>query len=515
MNEVGKLKNKQKLKKILRIPWLIIKILLVIILILSIICAGAIIFTKYYKPVDIKDQYLYSTVLHEDVSKRVLTTGNISPSDTAYVYTDASQKVSGVYVKAGEPVNTGDILISYDIEKDLSDLRRRLDSARLNLESAQLTLESIGLPAEGNELMQYTADVTSAQHNVDQAQSDLLNIDNKIRQQQNKVDQAQRDVNRNELLLESGDMPQVEYDASVTALEYAQLVMDDLEQSRYAGEDTIQTRQIQLDEAKQRLVNAQDRMGNEATVLKYRQQEIAINLINQQIDQIQSDMAMLTVESQSPVDGYVTAVNVREGEMATKGVILIEIAVTSDICAKADVTEYDAPLLALGQDAEITTSGLPDMVYTAKISKIAAGAVEKQKPSADEVVVPVEFTLNNADKNLKSGYSVDITVYIEKIDDVLAVPIQSILLENDDKYLYVLSGDVLVKTRVVTGFFGDSSVEIVSGVSLGTRYVVTPSEVKEQPDNWYTRSLSWMYEKLSWVMDLASEKVPVIKSLEI
>ena len=491
----------------------IVKILLIIILIAAVIAGGAVAFIKYYKPPDIKTMYQYASVDYEDVSKRVLTTGNMSPSDYAYVYINASETVSKVNVKVGDPVKTGDILITYDIDKDTSDLQRQLDSARLNRQNAQLTQDGIGLPAEGNELMQYTSDVTTAQHNLDQAQSDLNDLDNKIAQQQQKLDQAQRDVDRNKILLDSGDLSQADYDTYENTLTNAQLAMDGLTLSRQAGEDTLTTRQNQLDQANQRLVNAQDRMSDETNVIKYRQQDIAIQLIDQQIAQIQADMSVMTKQSHSPADGYVTAVNVREGEMANKGLVLIEIALTSQLIAKADVTEYDAPLLALGQKADITTTGLPDMVYNGVITKIASGAVEKQNSSNNEMVVPVEFTLNNEDSRLKDGYSVDIAVYIDRRNHVPAVPIQSVLLDGDEKYLYVLEGDELIKTSVTTGFYGDSSVEIVSGVSLGAKYAATPSEVKPLPDNWFTRSVNWLYTNLSRVIGYVTDQTPVLQDI--
>jgi len=486
---------------------LILKTLIIFVLVLVIICGGAAAFMRFYKPVIITELYQFNTVLFDNIYRRVLTTGNIYPSDYAYIYTDASQKISDVYVKEGDPVNVGDMLISYDIEKEISDLQRRLDSVRLNEESARLNLQSIGLPAEGNELLQYSSDITSARHNVDQAVNYLANLDKKIEQQQKKIEQAQRDAERNEILIQAGNLPQAEFEASITALENEVLAMEELVQTRQAGEDTLKTREIQLDEAQQRLVNAQDRMGDEATIYKYRQQEVAIQLVSRQIDQIQADMSVLSEHSLSSVDGYVTAVNVRKGEIAVKGVILIEIAVTSDILAKADVTEFDAPLLSLGQEAEITTSGLPDSVYNAKITKIAANAVKKEKSSADEVVVPVELTLENADERLKPGYTVDINIYMDKRERVLAVPIQSVLLEESEKFLYVLNGDKLIKTPVTTGFYGDRSVEITSGAPLGTKYVIIPSEVKPLPDNWFTRSQSWLYEKLSWLMEYAEERL--------
>ena len=510
---MDKLKNRQVFKKMLHMAGAIAKTLLIIILIAAIIIGSAAAFIKYYKPADITELYQYDTILYENVSKRVLTTGNIIPSDYAYVYINTSQKVSEVHVKAGDSVSIGDLLISYDIEKELSDLSRRLESARLNEDSARLNLQSIGLPAEGNELMQYSSDVTSARHNVDQAQNEIKNIDKKIEQQQNKIDQAQRDADRNDILLQSGNLPQAEYDISVTTLDNAILAMDELMQSRQASEDTLETRQVQLQEAEQRLVNAQDRMSDEANVLKYRQQEIAIQLITRQIEQIQSDTALLIHESKSPVNGYVTSVNVREGEIAVKGVTLIEIAIISEILVRADVTEFDVPLLSIGMEAEITTGGLPDKVYGAHISKIAKAAIQKEKSSADEVIVPVEFDLADADEQLKIGYSVDIAIYTDKRNKILAVPIQSVLLEDDEKYLYILTDDELIKTPIETGFYGDRSVEILSGAKLGNKYVVTPSEVKDLPNNWFTRTLGGLYNWLAPIVNFSAKAVPVFRDM--
>ena len=495
------LKDKQSVNNAFYVMSIIGKSLVILILIIAIFFGGTIIFINFYDPVDINDIYQTETIGLQDISRRIMTTGSIEAMSYEYVSINTSQRVSEIHVKVGDHVEIGDLLISYDIEREMADLQRRLDSTRLNEQSATLTLQSIELPAEGNVLLQYNADVTSAQHNVDQAQNEMRNVDRRIEQQQNRINQAQRTVDRNLILFNSGGISRIEYDLSVTALSNARLTLDELIQSRQAAVSTQETRQIQLEEAQQRLFNAQDRLRDEATVLQFRQQELAIQQISRQIEQIQSDLEAMSEESVSSESGYVTAIHVREGEMAIRGVVLVEIAVTSEIIAVADISEFDAPRLQIGQDATVTARGLPDTVYTAKIYRISRGAVRRDMAAAEEVIVPVEFLLYDEDDYLKVGYSVDIAIYTDIRERVMAVPIHSVVVDGDQKFLYIVRDDDLVRTPIITGFQGDRSYEIASGVGLGTRYVVAPLTVTGRPFNWYQRALRWLYSNLSWVMD--------------
>ena len=497
------LKDKQSVNNAFYVMSIIGKSLVILILIIAIFFGGTIIFINFYDPVDINDIYQTDTIGLQDISRRVLATGSIEAMSYEYVSINTSQRVSEIHVKVGDHVEIGDLLISYDIEREMADLQRRLDSTRLNEQSATLTLQSIELPAEGNVLLQYNADVTSAQHNVDQAQNEMRNVDRRIEQQQNRINQAQRTVDRNLILFNSGGISRIEYDLSVTALDNARLTLDELIQSRQAAVSTQETRQVQLEEAQQRLFNAQDRLRDEATVLQFRQQELAIQQISRQIEQIQSDLEAMSEESISSESGYITAIHVREGEMAIRGVILVEIAVTSEIIAVAEISEFDSPRLEVGQDATITARGLPDTVYTAKISRISRGAVRRDMAVAEEVIVPVEFLLYDEDESLRVGYSVDIAVYTDIRERVMAVPITSVDVDVDtgEKFLFIVRDDDLVRTPIITGFQGDRSYEIASGVGLGARYVVDPTTVTGRPFNWYQRALRWLYSNLSWVMD--------------
>ncbi|MDR1001377.1 MAG: biotin/lipoyl-binding protein [Clostridiales bacterium] len=512
-----------------------IRILIILLITASALAIAGYTFLSRYKPFDPETAFTFHTVSYDDVTKSVLTTGHIKPSETIYVSVETAQKVSQVLVKEGDPVKQGDVLITYDVAKDRQDIERKIATARLNIENGRLNLNALTLPAEGNELLQYSGEITAAEYNVSQADNTINSLDNKASQAQKQVDQAQRQIEQQQNIIDQQQqavdrasdeaerakalydveaLPWVTYDETLkaleaaqlqlnaaqlqksgaeTALESAMLTLDELAISRESALKTLETGQKQLGDAQEALNNALNRASTDAVSIKYKQQEIGIQLIEQQITQYEVDLALYTDQSVASADGIISKVNIKDGATASKGASLIELDVVNETLAEAEVTEFDAPLLSLGMDADIVTSGLPDSVFKGTITKIAAGAITKEKASGDEVVVPVRFTLVDTQHKLKVGYSVDIEIYTERRDNVLCVPAQTLFAEGDTQSVFVYDGETLAKAPVTVGFYGDANVEIINGVAPSDRIVTNPSGAASRTGNWFTDGLDTVY----------------------
>jgi HlyD family secretion protein len=148
--------------------------------------------------------------------------------------------------------------------------------------------------------------------------------------------------------------------------------------------------------------------------------------------------------------------------------------------------------------AEITTSGLPGEVFKGEVSLIPFGAVKKEKSSGDEVIVPVEFNVDNLSDKLKIGYSVDIAITTEMVQDVLAVSIQSVLVEGDEHYVYLLKNGELEKKKVTPGFYGDRMVEVKSGLAVGDPIIMSPADVVP-PGNGFLK-VEMIVDASEWVL---------------
>ena len=413
----------------------------------------------------LSETYRLHTVTRGDISETITAEGTAEPENTVTLYLDAAQTVSVVRVKPGDAVKTGDVLVEYDTADTKRELNRLREEAEINLANAKLVLESIITPAEGNELLQYKSEVTTAEKNVFDAENDLQSVESKLTQQKLRADDALRVRDENAKLLANGLLTQSAYDTSETAYRTAAEAYNDLLLQKTARANTLAARQTQLTDAKTRLSNAQNKLSETGTALRYAQQENAVRLAELALEEIEDELAKLTDTTKSTVTGGVLSVSAAAGATLPKGGTVVKLADLTSIVVRADVTEYDAPMLAVGQQVVIRSGTLPGAAYAGVISKIAVSAVEKEKSSGSEVVVPVEITVLNADEQLKTGYSVDAEVFLSRKEDVLSVPTQALRYDNDSAFVYLLQNETAVKTPVTLGLRGDRAAEVLSGLT--------------------------------------------------
>lgn len=441
---------------------------------LILVAAGGYVVYEYRK----EEVKVYDTVIAQkgDVYVKVSGSGKIEVKDKIPVYAQADQTVKLVIAKEGNKVKKGDVLIEYDLEKDKGDLEREIKEAELKLQNARLNLKSIVQPAEGNELIQYESEVLTAGKNIEDIKTEIESIGIKISQQEIKVSDLKEILDKNEKLLSGGAISKREYDDSLNNYNLAAESLRDLENQKALKEKTLTVREDQLAFSKKKLDNSKDRLLDEANVIKYEMQQNNIALSEIAIEKLKNDRDKLKDKEIAPADGIISSVEVKEGAAVHNNTLIASISDTSGVLGKLDVSEYDAPLIELSQRAELSTSGIADKIYEGKVSFIWEAAIEKESAD-DEVIVPVEMTIENIDDKLKVGYSVDIDIFVKEAVNVLMVPVQAVMQEEAGYFVYALENGVPVKKEVQPGLYGDKYVEIISGISEGAEIIARPSEV--------------------------------------
>lgn len=94
-------------------------------------------------------------------------TGTVEPSDVVHIYAKAAGDVTAVYVKAGDMVTQGQILLEIDTEQ-VETAKNSMDSASVSLSEAQSNLRRMQILYSGGDLSeqeyeQYVNAVKSAQ----------------------------------------------------------------------------------------------------------------------------------------------------------------------------------------------------------------------------------------------------------------------------------------------------------------------------------------------------------------
>jgi macrolide-specific efflux system membrane fusion protein len=138
----------------------------------------------------------------------------------------------------------------------------------------------------------------------------------------------------------------------------------------------------------------------------------------------------------------------------------------------ASFSESDAAKIKLGQAGTITVSALPNKQLAAHVVAIDTSGTS----SSGVVTYTVTMALDRTVAGLKPGMSANATVTTGERDNVLNVPNAAVTGTGSTATVKVLKSGVQSTVNVVTGLKGDSTTEIVSGLTAGQQ-VVTSSGV--------------------------------------
>jgi RND family efflux transporter MFP subunit len=124
-----------------------------------------------------------------------------------------------------------------------------------------------------------------------------------------------------------------------------------------------------------------------------------------------------------------------------------------------DIFEKDLPHTKLGQSVTVRVSAYPDRTFSGKIFYIG------DTVSDDTKTLCVRARINNPDLKLKPGMFAETNIVIGKKQDALVVPREAILVEENQKIVFVVEDADFHRRFVTTGIETDKYVEITSGLS--------------------------------------------------
>lgn len=168
----------------------------------------------------------------------------------------------------------------------------------------------------------------------------------------------------------------------------------------------------------------------------------------------------------SPVDGIVTAVDIKEGEVATVGVAVISVASEGDLEIESNIPESDIAEVKLGQKAKVIFDALSNEdIFEAEVVEIDPASTV----ISGVVYYKTKMKLLGGDERIKIGMSLDADISTAKKENVLMIPERTIKTENGVKTVEILLAENKTeKVEVEVGLSGDGGmIEIVSGLKEG------------------------------------------------
>jgi HlyD family secretion protein len=387
-------------------------------------------------------------VEHKTIYETVSASGKVYPEKEIKISSDVSGEIVELYVKEGDSVKAGQLLLKINPDSYVSAVER--GKAAVNSSKSQLSMAK--------------SQVESNKAQAEQIRAQLEN--------------AKSVHKRNEQLKKEGVISEVEYDQSLSNLRA-------LEANLRASESSI----------KSALQNA------DGAAFSIKSSEASLKELNTSLNRT-------TIKA--PASGIVSSLSVEKGErvlgtIQMAGTEIMRISNLNAMEVQVDVTENDIPKVKLGDQVDIEVDAYSGKTFKGTVSELAnsaknltsSGGVVANSDQVTNFTVKIRIDpssykdlLKNGNKYpFRPGMSASVDIFTQKEENILAVPIQAVTVREkdgikkedtkltDDDYeeiVFVVNADTLQKQMVVTGIQDDEFIHIKAGLKKDVLIVTGP-----------------------------------------
>jgi len=177
----------------------------------------------------------------------------------------------------------------------------------------------------------------------------------------------------------------------------------------------------------------------------------------------------------APFDGIIAEIEGELGEYVTPSPVgvatkpTVDLIDSSCIYISAPIDEIDAPEVVSGMTARITMDAFGNQEFPATVRRVAPYVLDLEKQAR---TVEIEAVFDNPDQTLLPGYSADIEVIIERVENTLSIPTQMIMRDN---FVYVIDPETmtLTKKQIEVGIGNWQYTEVTNGLSEDDQVVLS------------------------------------------
>lgn len=186
--------------------------------------------------------------------------------------------------------------------------------------------------------------------------------------------------------------------------------------------------------------------------------------------EVARDLARLEVERttiRAPFSGVVSDRMVKTGNMISANSPAFQVTDFDPLWAVMHVPERAVQDLRVGQSATLRLDAVPGRTFEGRVDLISP--VVDPESGTFRVVVEIR----DPSRTAKPGMFGRVRIRYDTRENARLVPKAALVEEDDETSLFLVHDTIAVRRPVVTGYSAGDSVEVVDGVSLGDRVVVS------------------------------------------
>ncbi|MFO7631997.1 MAG: efflux RND transporter periplasmic adaptor subunit [Caldilinea sp.] len=473
-----------------------------ILLTIVIIAAGGwFAYDRYLAPIQAQSNtpaYETITVQRGAIASTVNATGSIEPQDQASLIFRGVGMVNDLLVDVGQSVKSGQLLA----QLDTTELTLALANAKVAQEIAAAQLSRLEAPPDLMDVAAAQAAVEVAQAGVASAEAAMTSAqagyrnlfagptdaqqvinEAQLRQAEINLKQAQQAYNKIKDQPDAGMFPQAQQLEQATvnyevAKAQAEKTIEPVNQAQQSqGLNQIAQAQSAIRQAQAQVVNARNNLDKLLEGPKAEDLTIARAQVKQaQLNVLQAENALANARLIAPIDGVVSQVNIKVGEIANNARPAVVLTDLSQFKMKVLVDEIDVRQIAIGQLVRLSVDALPGAEIIGKVTEIAPIASIVNNVVAYEVTIVPEAS----DQPLRAGMSATAIITTADVDDVVLAPNRFITVDRNtgEAYVFKMVAGEPVRQQIELGLRNERESQILAGLQDGDQiaFVTQTSE---------------------------------------
>lgn len=174
----------------------------------------------------------------------------------------------------------------------------------------------------------------------------------------------------------------------------------------------------------------------------------------------------------STIDGLILDVPVKAGNSVimsntfNDGTTIATVANMNDLIFRGNIDETEVGRIHEGMPIKLTIGALQNLTFDAILEYISPKGVETN--GANQFEIKAAITVPDT-VQIRSGYSANAEIVLQRANKVLAVPESTIEFNGDSTFVYIMTDSVpqqkFKRTQVTTGMSNGIKIEIKKGVT--------------------------------------------------
>lgn len=418
-----------------------------------------------------------------NISESLSVLGTLVDQSKRSLFIETNDVVASLPLRVGDYVAKGEVVATFEGE-GAYELQRQIEQMDLQIENANLDLSEAAKIDEAGNILTLQSQISENTKNQTDLEEQIRNQEEIIRLAKEDYEDFKEQVEAQKALYESGALSKKEYEAGKLDLKQKAENITHEEQSMKGLEAQ---KKVLLDQKKSlaySLNKAQNVKGDASYQRQVTGSENQKDLLLSKKRELQEKLKKVRVELTAPMEGWISNIEVSEGESVTPSMPILTLVGNRDLVVKVDLSPEDATYVEVGQTCTIDYLGKTEVNGIGRVSRVAPSVRSETKSNGTvKKTLPIEIELSDLSQPLKDGMEVDVAIHTLQKEGVIVVPKVAILSDQiGSEYVYLASNGKAVKTPIIIEEASKEEV-VATGLNEGDYLIMSGLEELEEGQN--------------------------------